>query len=55
MVDVVLQSVCVLHHISKDECDESLLLLGFLRDVVNAIFLNKFLKEGKLLSSCAEI
>ena len=42
MVYVVLQGVWVL-----DECDESLPLLVFRRDVVNAIFL-KYSKEDRL-------
>ena len=50
MVDVVLQSVWVLYRINKDESDESLLLLVFRREVVNAIFL-KYSKEGRLTSS----
>ena len=39
MVDVVLQGVRVLYCINEDEGDEALPLLGFRRDVVNAIFL----------------
>ena len=39
MVDVVLQGVRVLYCINEDEGHEALLLLGFRRDVVNAIFL----------------
>ena len=50
MVDVVLQCVWVLHHINKDEGNESLPLLAFRRDVVNATFL-KYSKEGRLSSS----
>ena len=40
----------VLHHINKDEGDESLHLLAFRRQVVNAIF-RKYAKEGRLSSS----
>ena len=43
MIDVVLQGVWVLHHINKDEGDESLF-------VVNAISL-KYSKEGRSSSS----
>ena len=50
MIDVVLQGVWVLYRINKDEGDESLPLLAFRRDVVNAIFL-KYSKEGRLSSS----
>ena len=50
MVDVVLQVVWVLYQINKGEGDESLPLLSFRRDVVNAFFL-KYLKEGRLSSS----
>ena len=39
MVDVVLQGVRVLYRINEDEGDKPLPLLGFRRDVVNAIFL----------------
>ena len=54
MVDVVLQGVLVLYCIDKDEGDESLRLLAFRKDVVNAIFL-KYSKEGTLSSSHAGI
>ena len=47
MVDVVLQGVWVLYRINKDESDESLPLLAFQRDTINAIFL-KYSKEGRL-------
>ena len=50
MVDVVLQSVWVLHRINKDEDDESLPSLTFQKDVVNATFL-KYSKEVRLSSS----
>ena len=50
MVDVVLQGVWVLYRINKDEVDESLPLLAFWRDVVNATFL-KYSKEDRLSSS----
>ena len=39
MIDVVFLVAGVLHHINKDESNESLLPLAFLRDVVNAIIL----------------
>ena len=39
MVDVVLRGVWVLYRMHKDEGDESLSLLAFRMDVVNAIFL----------------
>ena len=39
MVDVVLKGVRVLYRINKDECDESMPLLPFGRDVVNVIIL----------------
>ena len=45
-VDVALQGVWVLHHISNED-DECLLLLSFWRDAVNAIFL-KHSQEGRL-------
>ena len=48
-VDVVLQGVWVLYHISNED-DEYLPLLSFWRDVVNAIFL-KHSKEDRLSSS----
>ena len=54
MVDVVLQGVWVLYRINKDESDESLPLLAFLRDAVNAIF-PKYSKEGRLSSRQVEI
>ena len=38
MVDAFLQGEWVLHHINKDEGDESLPLLVFQRHVVNANF-----------------
>ena len=50
MTDVVLQDVWVLFLINKEEDDESLHLLNFRRDIVNAIFL-KYSKEGRLYSS----
>ena len=50
MVDVVLQGVWVLYHINKDEVDESLPLLAFRRNVVNATFL-KYSKDDRLSSS----
>ena len=40
----------VLHHINKDEGDESLYLLALRRQVVNEIF-RKYPKEGRLSSS----
>ena len=49
MVDVALQGARVLYRISKDEGDDSLLFLFFLRYIVNAIFLNNS-KEGRLTS-----
>ena len=54
MVDVVLQGVWVLYPINKDEGNESLPLLAFPKDVVNAIFL-RYSKEGRLSSSHAGI
>ena len=39
MVDVVLKGVRVLYRINKDEGNESMSLLPFRKDVVNAIFL----------------
>ena len=39
MVDVVLKGVRVLYRINKDEGDESMTLLHFRKDAVNAIFL----------------
>ena len=48
-VDVVLQGVWVLYHISNED-DEYLSLLSFWRDLVNAIFL-KHSKEDRLSSS----
>ena len=39
MVVVLLQGAWVLYHINKDEGDESLSLLAFQEDAVNAIFL----------------
>ena len=50
MVDVVLQGVQVLYRFNKNECDDSLPLLAFRKDVVCAIF-QKYLKEGRLSSS----
>ena len=50
MVDVVLQGVWVLYRINKDEGDESLPVLAFRRDVVNAIFL-KYSKVGRSSSN----
>ena len=49
MVDVFLQCVWVLYHINKVEGDESLPLVAFWRDVVNATSLKY--SEGKLSSS----
>ena len=46
LVDVVLQQARMLHRINNDEGDESLSLLAFRSDVVNAIFL-KYSKEGR--------
>ena len=46
--------VWVLYHINKDEGDDSLPILAFGEDVVNAIFL-KYSKEGRLFSSHAGI
>ena len=54
MVDVILQGVCVLYRINKDEDNESRPLRAFRRDVVNAIFL-KYSKEGRLSLSQVEI
>ena len=48
-VDVVLQGVWVLYHISNED-DKYLPLLSFWRDLVNAIFL-KHSKEDRLSSS----
>ena len=50
----VLQDVWILYCIKKDKDDESLPLLAFRRDVVNAIFLT-YSKEGRLSSSHAGI
>ena len=50
MVDVVPQGARVLCRINKDEGDESLPILVFWRDIINAIFL-KYSKEGRLSSS----
>ena len=50
MVGVIFQGAWVLYRINKDEGDESLPLLVFQRDVVNAIFL-KYSKLGRLFSS----
>ena len=50
MVDVVLQGGRVLYRINKDEGDESLPFLIFLRYIVNAIFM-KHSKEDRLSSS----
>ena len=50
MIDVVLQGVWVLYRIKKDGGDESLPLLAFRRNDVNAIFL-KYSNEGRLSSS----
>ena len=44
----------MLHRINKDEVNESLPLLAFLRDVVNAIFL-KYSKDSRLFSSQVRI
>ena len=46
MVHVVLQDRWILYRFNKDEGDESLPLLAFQRDVVNAIFLKY--KESRL-------
>ena len=46
-LDIVLQYVCVLHRINKDEGDQSMPLLAFEREVV--IF-PKYSKEGTLSS-----
>ena len=54
MVDVVLQGMWVLDRFDKDEGNESLPLLAFQRDVVDAIFL-KYSKEGRLSSNHVEI
>ena len=48
MIDVF-QGAWVLHHINKDEGNESLPLLAFRRHVINEIFL-KYSKKGGLLS-----
>ena len=48
-VDVVYQGVWVLYRINNED-DESLLLLFFWRDIVNAIFLKRS-NEGRLSSS----
>ena len=50
MVDVVLQGMWVLDRFDKDEGNESLSLLAFQRDVVDAVFL-KYSKEGRLSSN----
>ena len=50
MVDVVLQGVWVFYRINKDEGDESLPLLAFRGDIVNAVFL-KYSKEDRFSSS----
>ena len=50
MVDVVLQGAWVSYCINYDKGDESLLLLDFRKDAVNAIFL-EYSKEGKLSPS----
>ena len=50
MVDVALQGVWVLYCINEHEGDESLPLLAFRRNVVNATFL-KYSKEDRLSSS----
>ena len=50
MVDVVPQSEWVLYRINKDEGNESLPLLAFRRDTVNAIF-SKYSKKGRLSTS----
>ena len=50
MVDVVIQGMWVLNRFDKDEDNESLPLLTFQRDVVDAIFL-KYSKEGRLSSN----
>ena len=54
MVDVVIQGMWVLNRFDKDEDNESLPLLTFQRDVVDAIFL-KYSKEGRLSSNHVEI
>ena len=50
MVDVVLQCAWVLYCINYDKGDESLHLLVFRRDVVNAVF-QEYSKEGTLSPS----
>ena len=50
MVDVPLEGACVLYCINKDKGDESLPVLTFRRDVVNAVF-SEYSKEGKLSPS----
>ena len=50
MVDIVLQGMWVLNRFDKDEDNESLPLLAFQRDDVDAIFL-KYSKEGRLSSN----
>ena len=49
MVDVVPQCVWVLFRIDKNEGDESLSILAFRRDAVNAIF--EYSNEGGLSST----
>ena len=46
MVDAVLRGVWVLHCINHDEGDESLTLLAFRKDFVNAIFM-KYTKKAE--------
>ena len=50
MVDVIIQGMWVLNGFDKDEDNESLPLLAFQGDVVDAIFL-KYSKEGILSSN----
>ena len=47
--DLCCSSECV-HSVNKDEVEESLFLLAFRRDIINAIFL-KYSKEGRSSSS----
>ena len=54
LFDVVLQNMLVLNCINKDAFDESLPLLAFQRDIINAIFL-KYSKEGRLFLSPVRI
>ena len=47
IVDVVIQSACLLYRINKDKGVDSLPLLAFWRHVVNIVFL-KYSEEGRL-------